>query len=102
MRVNAIGMQKFKNTKTNEKGEILSFLITQGNVADIAVVDELSKGIYGKFFGDKGYISSELSKTLLKKGLELFTTLRKNMKAKMLTLQDRILLRKRVLIETVE
>lgn len=85
----------------NEKGEILSFLITQGNVADVAVVDELSKGIYGKLFGDKGYISSELSKTLLKKGLELFTTLRKNMKAKMLTLRDRILLRKRVLIETV-
>lgn len=85
----------------NEKGEILSFLITQGNVSDVAVLEELSKGLTGKLFGDKGYISSEVFKNLLTKGIELFTTLRKNMKPKILALQDRILLRKRVLIETV-
>lgn len=85
----------------NEKGEILSFLITQGNIADVAVLEELSKGIYGKLFGDKGYISSGIFEKLLEKGLELFTTLRKNMKPKILSLRDRILLRKRVLIETV-
>jgi len=85
----------------NEKGEILSFLLTQGNVADVAVLETLSKGVVGKLFGDKGYISSELAQTLLKKGLELFTTLRNNMKQKLLSITDRILLRKRVLIETV-
>lgn len=85
----------------NEKGDILSFLLTQGNISDVAVLEELSKGVFGKLFGDKGYISSEVSKKLLEKGLELFTTLRKNMKQKILSLRDRILLRKRVLIETV-
>lgn len=85
----------------NEKGEILSFLITQGNVADVAVLEDLSKGVFGKLFGDKGYISSETAKKLLEKGVELFTTLRSNMKQKLLSLRDRILLRKRVLIETV-
>jgi hypothetical protein len=85
----------------NEKGEILSFLMTQGNVSDVAVLEDLSKGIYGKLFGDKGYISSEVSKNLLEKGVELFTTLRKNMKPRIMALRDRVLLRKRVLIETV-
>ena len=75
--------------------------MTQGNVADVAVLEDLSKGIYDKLFGDKGYISSEVSKNLLEKGLELFTTLRRNMKPKIMALRDRILLRKRVLIETV-
>jgi len=85
----------------NEKGEILSFLLTQGNVSDTAVLEELSTGIIGKLFGDKGYISSAVAKKLLEKGVELFTTLRSNMKQKLLSVVDRILLRKRVLIETV-
>jgi len=52
-------------------------------------------------FGDKGYISSELGQKLLKRGLELFTTLRSNMKQKLMSLKDKMLLRKRALIETV-
>jgi len=85
----------------NEKGEILSFLVTPGNVADVSVLDKLSKGITGKLFGDKGYISSKLGQKLLKRGLELFTTLRSNMKQKLMSLKDKMLLRKRSLIETV-
>lgn len=85
----------------NESGEILSFLVTPGNVADISVLDKLSKGITGKLFGDKGYISSKLGQELLKRGLELFTTLRSNMKQKLMSLKDKMLLRKRSLIETV-
>jgi hypothetical protein len=85
----------------NEKGEILAFQLTPGNVADISVVEILSKGIFGKLFGDKGYISSELGKTLLEQGLELFTTLRSNMKQKLIKLTDKVLLRKRAIIETV-
>ncbi|WP_226996105.1 transposase, partial [Candidatus Protochlamydia sp. W-9] len=54
-----------------------------------------------KLFGDKGYISKELSKRLLKQGLELFTTLRSNMKQNLMKLTDKILLRKRAIIETV-
>ncbi|CAF24047.1 IS982-like element ISPasp2 family transposase [Candidatus Protochlamydia amoebophila] len=85
----------------NEKGEILAFQLTPGNVADVSIAETLSKGIFGKLFGDKGYISKELSKRLLKQGLELFTTLRSNMKQNLMKLTDKILLRKRAIIETV-
>ncbi|KIC70643.1 IS982-like element ISPasp2 family transposase [Candidatus Protochlamydia amoebophila] len=85
----------------NEKGEILAFQLTPGNVADVTIAETLSKGIFGKLFGDKGYISKELSKKLLKQGLELFTTLRSNMKQNLMKLTDKILLRKRAIIETV-
>lgn len=70
----------------NEKGEILAFQLTPGNVADVSVVETLSKGIIGKLFGDKGYISADLGKKLLKQGLELFTTIRSNMKQRLMKL----------------
>jgi len=85
----------------NDKGEILAFQLTPGNASDVSMVETLSKDIFGKLFGDKGYISSELGKNLLKRGLELFTSIRSNMKQKLMSLTDKILLRKRSLIETV-
>ncbi len=65
------------------------------------MVEKLSKNIFGKLFGDKGYISLDLVKSLLKNGLEFFTNIRSDMKQKMISLTDKILLRKRSLIETV-
>jgi Transposase DDE domain len=85
----------------NDRGEILAFQITPGNVSDVSMAESLSKNIFGKLFGDKGYISSEVGKSLLKRGLELFTSIRSNMKQKLMSLSDKILLRKRSLIETV-
>jgi hypothetical protein len=85
----------------NDKGEILSFQLTGGNVSDVSVLEVLSKGIWGKLFGDKGYISSSLAQKLFEKGVQLFTTIRSNMKQKLLTIKDKILLRKRSIIETV-
>ncbi|KAF3361535.1 hypothetical protein PHSC3_001910 [Chlamydiales bacterium STE3] len=85
----------------NEKGEILSFQVTPGNIADVTIAETLSKGIFGKLFGDKAYISAELAKKLLKQGSELFTTLGANMKQKLMKLTDKVLLRKRSIIETV-
>ena len=85
----------------NDKGEILAFQLTQGNVSDVSMVETLSKDIFGKLFGDKGYISSEVGNNLLKRGLELFTSIRSNMKQRVMSLRDKILLRKRSLIETV-
>jgi hypothetical protein len=79
----------------------LAFQLTPGNVADVSVAEILSKGIFGKLFGDKAYISAELAKRLLEQGLELFTTLRSNMKKKLMKLTDKILIRKRAIIETV-
>jgi hypothetical protein len=85
----------------NEMGEILSFQITPGNKADISAVKSLAKDIWGKLFGDRGYISSQLFKELLQKNLELITKIRNNMKNKLMNIKDKILLRKRALIESI-
>lgn len=85
----------------NDKGEILAFQLTQGNVADVSMLETLTKGIVGKLFGDKGYISAELGQKLFHRGLQLFTSIRDKMKQKLMSLKDKILLRKRSLIETV-
>lgn len=85
----------------NELGEILAFQFTAGNVADISVLEKLSQGIVRKLFGDKGYISAEIAMKLFERGLKLFTTLRNKMKNKLMALKDKLLLRKRVLVETV-
>jgi len=85
----------------NDQGELLAFAITPGNVDDRKPVPRLTKHLVGKLFGDKGYISQKLFVQLLKRGLQLITTLRKNMKSRLLPLEDRLFLRKRALIETV-
>lgn len=85
----------------NELGEILAFQLTPGNRSDISVLEKLSKGVFGRLFGDKGYVSIEMAKKLFPQGLQLFTVLRSNMKNKLMFLEDKILLRKRVLVETV-
>lgn len=85
----------------NDKGEILAFQLTPGNVSDVSLVETLSKGIVGKLFGDKGYISAELAKKLFERGLQLFTTIKSNMKQKLMSVRDKLLLRKRAIIETV-
>ena len=66
----------------NEKGEILNFVITQGNVDDREPLknENFIKKLKGKIYGDKGYISSELTKVLFVDGLHLITSIRNNMK----------------------
>ncbi len=54
----------------NDRGEILSFLLTAGNVADVTVLETLSKGIVDKLFGDMGYISSKVARQLFDQGLQ--------------------------------
>lgn len=87
----------------NDKGEILSFTITAANVDDREPLksEGFLKGIFGKLFADKGYISKKLEKLLFVDGIHLITQLRNNMKNSLMTLQDKILLRKRSVIETV-
>ena len=85
----------------NDRGEIISWSITQGNVDDRKPVPTLAKAIKGKLFGDKGNVSQPLFKDLFEKGTSLITTVRSNMKNRLLPLFDRILLRKRFIIETI-
>ena len=87
----------------NEKGDILNFVITQGNVDDRAPLNDskfLSK-IKGKLYGDKGYISAKLTQLLFVDGVQLITGIRDKMKNCLLELKDKILLRKRSIIETI-
>ena len=85
----------------NDHGDLLGVRLTPGNVDDRLPVPEMANGLFGKLFGDRGYISQALRDTLKQQGVELITKLRKNMKPKLLNLVDKILLRKRALIETV-
>lgn len=85
----------------NDVGEILAYMLTPGNVDDRVPVPHLSKNIFGKLFGDKGYISQELFIKLYEKGLEIITRLKKNMKNKLMSIVDKILLRSRGVIESV-
>lgn len=85
----------------NDQGELLSFQLTPGNVDDREPLRHLVKWLFGKLFGDKGYIKRELSEELVEQGLELITKLKKNMKNKLMPLFDKLMLRKRALIETI-
>lgn len=87
----------------NDKGEILNFTITQANVDDRSPLKKknfLDK-IYGKLYADKGYVGKDLMQLLFVDGLHLITHIKNNMKNSLMTMSDKILLRKRSIIETV-
>jgi len=86
---------------TNFKGEIVDAKLTTANVHDTKPVLELSKKLTGKLYADKGYISKKLSASLKDKGVDLITTVRRNMKAKAMSLWDRAMLSRRFIIETI-
>ena len=85
----------------NEVGELLSVCFTQGNVDDREPVTALSKKLFGKLFGDKGYVSQALFEKLYSRGVQFITGIRSNMKNSLMDLTDKILLRKRSIIETI-
>lgn len=85
----------------NDQGEILAFCLTPGHVDDRQPVPTLARELWGKLVGDKGYISQDLFEQLFAQGLHLITTARKNMKNRLMPVMDRVLARKRSLIETI-
>lgn len=85
----------------NHHGEIVAFNLTAGNVDDRQPLENFQNRLFGKLFGDKGYLSSKLRDKLREVGIDLITTLRRNMKPQIMSLQDRLLLRKRAVIETI-
>ena len=86
----------------NDEGDLLAFCLTPGNVDDRRPVPKLTKRLFGTLFGDKGSLSQPLAEQLLvTQGLRLITKLRKKMRNRLLTLSDKLLLRKRVIIETI-
>jgi len=87
----------------NDKGEILSFCLTSGNVddRDWTTLSNMTKDIFGKLFADRGYLSGKLFGKLFENNITLITKLKKNMKNKLMDVTDKILLRKRAIIECV-
>ena len=87
----------------NEKGELLSFMITPGDIDDRKPLEHEAfvEFLYGKLVGDKGYIGKELFQRLFVDGIQLITKLKSNMKGALMTMSDRLLTRKRAIIETV-
>jgi len=85
----------------NDRGELLACCLTPGNIDDRTPVPQLVKNLRGKLFGDRGYISAPLTQLLFEQGLQLITRLRKNMKNQLMHLSDKLLLRKRAIIESI-
>ncbi len=80
------GFYRFKlHLVINDQGELLGVKITAGNGDDRDPVPELARALSGKLFGDRGYISQTLFEQLWE----------------LLPLFDKLLLRKRSIIETV-
>ena len=85
----------------NDRGELISWALSQGHVDDRVPVPALCADLFGKLFADKGYVSQFLTELLLKQGTQLITSIRSNMKPRLMPLLDRLLLRKRFIIETI-
>lgn len=86
----------------NHIGEIVDIYFTSGNVNDRHPLPTLYRNLFGKVFGDKGYLSKKLqSKLRSEYDVELVTKVRKNMKNPEHSVIDKTLLSKRSLIETV-
>jgi len=87
----------------NERGEIIDFLITQGNVDDRQPLKDKTfhDKVFGKIFADRGYIGKDLFEKLFVDGIHLITKIKKNMKNALMHIYDKILLRKRAVVESV-
>jgi Transposase DDE domain len=85
----------------NDEGELLAFRVTTAEVNDQVPVGRMARRLWGQLFGDRGYISRALHKALWAHGLALITRMRRNMKPRLMRLWDRLMLRKRFLIETI-
>ncbi len=89
---------------TNDSGEIIDLLITSGNKDDRTPLrtKNFVKKLWGKLYGDKGYVGKELFEELFTNGIHLVTKLKKNMKTKLLTpMHDVIMIRKKAIVETI-
>jgi len=86
----------------NDQGALLNLMLTPGNVDDRKPVPRMVRKLFGKLFADKGYISKKLFEELLRTfNVQLVTGIRSNMKNMLMPLMDKLLLRKRTIVETI-
>ena len=86
----------------NDSGELLDVALTPGNTDDRKPLWGVSEGrLHGSLYADRGYISKDLREKLGKQGVHLVYKVRKNMDPLDLSVSDEVLLKKRMLIESV-
>lgn len=85
----------------NHKGQIMAVKITTGNIDDRLALAEMVKHLRGKCYADKGYLGKKIFAQLWEQGLQLITGIRRNMKNHLIPFIDKIMLRKRFIIETI-
>ena len=90
---------------TNHYGELMNFYLSSGNISDAnaKVLYFLTKDLKGWLFGDRGYLLNEEKKTFLEKDglLQIFAKCRKNMKKQKISVEHKLWIRKRGIIESV-
>ncbi len=85
----------------NHKGQIMAFSITDESSDNRKPLEALPAALQGKVFADQGYLSKSLLKHLWQRGLHWVTSIRPNMKNDLMPMLDKVLLRKRFMIETL-
>jgi len=85
----------------NHRAEIIEWMLTTGNVDDRNPVPSMAQGLFGKLYGDRGYISKSLFERLYEQGVQLITRLKSNMKNMLMDTFDKMVLYKRGIIECV-
>ncbi len=86
----------------NDRGELLDVMLSPGNVDDRKPVPFLVEQLFGKIFADKGYLSQPLFEYLYRTfSIQLITRLKSNMKNRLMLLEDRLMLRKRAIAESI-
>ncbi len=85
----------------NQQGELLAVYLTAANRHELKALPKLVKRLFGKLFGDMAYLSQSMFEQLMQQGVHLITKLKSNMKNKLIVMSDKLLLRKRSIIETI-
>lgn len=86
----------------NHLGELINFCLTAGNVDDRKGLKHMAKQLFGIVIGDRGYIGKELSDWLQKEyQITLLTGIKKGMKSKNYTPEQKQLLKRRGVVETI-
>lgn len=88
----------------NHTGDLLDVALTPGNVDDRKPLWEMPPGagkLHGSLFGDRGYISKDLREHLGEQDVNLVYKVRKNMHPLEVSVSDEVLLKKRMLVESV-
>ncbi len=88
---------RFQNpSDLHERGELLNFMIMPGEVDDRKPLEYKTfvEALYGKLVGGKGYISRNLFHRLFVDGILLIIKLKNYMKGSLMSVSDKLLLRR--------